>query len=345
MNTTIQPGDIIAVKAEPDDWFSKCIAWLSNSDTSHAVLLYREDAIIHMIANGVNINNAEIHTGQGAYVLRRKNAPDPQPLFRVAKAYQVAGARFDFPALVLLAGLLVFRKIKINKTMMALISKLLMQSITVLDRMIRRAVLHQKGDAMVCSQFVYQVFHDCGADYRIDVDFTYQRQSGNMLTQAVGDTICLADIISDGPVAVSAAGSVAGMKTDDIMIEAIMTEEIRSEGITTEDIITDDIRSEGITTEHDMTEAIIAEEIAAQLYRELTGEKQDDAVKMLMGNKIVIDNETVYWTNRFIEKVRKLQQVLGTDIPLSGLFVTPGDLVAHARNLELVGMVDLKLIH
>lgn len=44
MELKLKKGDIIAFKPDETSWFNRCIAWLTNSDTCHAAMVYSEDA-------------------------------------------------------------------------------------------------------------------------------------------------------------------------------------------------------------------------------------------------------------------------------------------------------------
>ncbi len=317
----LERGDIIVFKAEQDDWLSKSIAWFSGSDTSHAAMLYREDAIIEMGAGGVSVNDVAFYAGQEVYVMRLGHAPATAPLLAAADAYRQAGAKYDFPALFLLAGLFLFRKIKPNHKLIVLGSKILMQAITQIDHFINYHILKLKKPVMVCSQFVYQVYFDCGSDYRIDVDFGYQAPAENTLggqppapgdnvydgqLPALGGGLCLADYLN-------------GYRSNAIGVPGFLDEDSVSEFF-----------DEGSVLE--------------AFYHELTRTalKDENAVFQAVAEGRQPYQETLRLGAAFLEQAGKLLEALGTDVPLNALFVTPGDFVRHSRNLETVMLTGME---
>lgn len=306
----LELGDIIVFKAEPDDWLSKSIAWFSGSDTSHAAMLYYENAIVEMVANGVCINGVSFHHAQEAYVMRLKHAPAAEPLLAAADAYRKAGAKYDFPALFLLAGLFIFRKIMPNHKLMVLGSKILMLAITQLDHFINYQILQLKEPVMVCSQFVYQVYYDCGPDYRIDVDWGYDASDANKLDSQTPQLpsgeggLCLADYLTDADH--DSLNQVAALGGP--------------------------------------TEPVDEDRVLEQFYHELTRTGDEDENNLLL-NTIEgrpLFDEALRLAETFLNSTRKLLEVIGTDIPLSALFVTPGDFVYHSRNLETVMLTGIE---
>lgn len=165
MNQTIKKGDIVIFKAE-NSWLSKAVAWLTDSDVSHAAMVYDEEQIIETLAPGVCINSVEYESGDEVYILRLKKRLDPAPLIAAAKEYYDHNTRYDFPSLVLLGGLLIYKKINLNHRLLKITNLILQQACLVLDDYIQKMLGHTDRP-MVCSQFVYQVYLDCGKEYRI----------------------------------------------------------------------------------------------------------------------------------------------------------------------------------
>ena len=69
-----QKGDIIIFKAE-DNWLSKAIAKLTDSDVCHASMAYSEHSIVEVGSKGIVISNIDFTNGDDAYILR-----SPAPL-------------------------------------------------------------------------------------------------------------------------------------------------------------------------------------------------------------------------------------------------------------------------
>ncbi len=315
-------GDIIVFKAEPDDWLSKSIAWFSGSDTSHAAMLYQEDAIIEMIASGVCVNGVDFHEAQQAYVMRLKHAPAAEPLLAAADAYRKAGAKYDFPALILLAGLFIFRKIMPSHKLMVLGSKILMLAITELDRVINEQILHLEEPVMVCSQFVYQVYYDCGPDYRIDVDWGYQAPAADALDSRTSRIpsgaggLCLADYLRE-----------ADYESFNQSINQSVNQ-----------------RFSQAPVDGEPPEALDEGSVLEQFYQELTrtGEKDENGIFQAIAAGSPPFDEALRLAGIFLDSTRKLLETVGTDMPISALFVTPGDFVQHSRNLETVMLTGIE---
>ena len=169
MNSKLKKGEIILFKAEKD-WLSRTISKLTDSDVSHAVILYSDDSIIEMIADGVCINQVKLCPGKNAYVMRLNPELDAAPVLKAANKYRLSKARYDFPALVILAGTIIMHKSSMRLHLMPICNKIILAAAWQLDLLIQKIILkHPDGDAMVCSQFVYQAFYDCGGDYRLKI--------------------------------------------------------------------------------------------------------------------------------------------------------------------------------
>ncbi|MDE6203613.1 MAG: hypothetical protein K2G19_09090, partial [Lachnospiraceae bacterium] len=111
MSAAIKKGDMILFFAG-DTWLSKSISYLTNSEVTHAAMVYSDDAIIEILADGVQVNKIadwnNVGKGKKAYVMRHKPELDYAPLKRSADAYLNADVSYDFPGLYLLGALLIY---------------------------------------------------------------------------------------------------------------------------------------------------------------------------------------------------------------------------------------------
>lgn len=186
-------GDVLVFKAG-DNWVSKTIAWLTDSDVSHAAMMLDDRRMVEMSGNGIHVGNVETLDGDDAILLRLRPERDPAPLAEAAQRYIDCKTRYDFPALVYLAGLIIYHKVRPTEKYVAITDLILRGACVALDRLIQSVVLKNPDKAMVCSQLVYQVYEDCGKEYHIGIE-------GGLL-QAVNDCeqsdgcVCLADLIS-----------------------------------------------------------------------------------------------------------------------------------------------------
>lgn len=184
-------GDILIFKAD-DKWISKLIAWGTFSDVSHAAMIYADGQMVEMGLDG--IMDCKIRLGGGAasetaYQMRLTPARDAAPLIRAANRYLDAKIRYDIPALVLLGIALIYRHLHPSTRVYHLLEQLLTLACMEIDKLIAELLGHP--DAMVCSQFVYQVYQDCGDAYQINI------HDGVLQAQASGaaDGVRLMDFI------------------------------------------------------------------------------------------------------------------------------------------------------
>lgn len=189
-------GDILVFKAG-NNWLSKTIAWLTDSDVSHAAMMLDDRRMVEMTASGIYAGGVEALEGDDAILLRLSPERDTQPLAEAVQRYIDCKTRYDFPALVYLAGLIVYHRIRPTEKYVAITDLILRGACVALDQLIQSVVLKNPDKAMVCSQLVYQVYEDCGKEYHIGIE-------GGLL-QADKDSdrsdgcICLADLIWGAP--------------------------------------------------------------------------------------------------------------------------------------------------
>ena len=187
----LQTGDILVFKAG-DDWVGKTIAWLTDSNVSHAAMMLSPITMVEMGSNGIHAGHVEELDGDGSILLRLHPEQPSVPLECAAKRYIESKTRYDFPALAFLAGLIIYRRIRPTPKLVAITDLVLRTACVALDHLIQSVILKNPGPAMVCSQLVYQIYEECGSDYHLKIE------SG--LFQAVNDTdtadgyICLADL-------------------------------------------------------------------------------------------------------------------------------------------------------
>lgn len=286
----LKKGDIIAFKPDENSWFNRCIAWLTNSDTCHAAMVYSEDAIVELIASGVCVNPMRVGEGTPVYVLRLKQEQPPEPLVKAADAYIHSGLRFDFPALAILAGLLIYRKIKPSSFMFSICRKIILAACMELDDFIQKIILKNPDGAMVCAQLVYQIFNDCDEEYKIRIVNGAIWSNDN-----AEDYICIADLLKEDTL---------NHKVDGIEYEIIDES---------------------------------ADELAKQLYHILEVGDVDDSSFDLSNNSDIIEGPA----REFIKRCESLQKYLNKNMPLEAMFISAGDMLNHAENLELIGTCDL----
>lgn len=55
MSAVIRKGDLILFFAG-DSWLSKSISFLTNAEVTHAAMVYSDDSVIEILADGVQVN-------------------------------------------------------------------------------------------------------------------------------------------------------------------------------------------------------------------------------------------------------------------------------------------------
>lgn len=301
MNYNVKRGDIVVFKAS-GDWLSKAIAWFTQTDVSHAAMVYSADSIIEVGAHGIGVHKMAILDGDSVYVMRLKSNLSATPLIQSADAYLQAKVRYDFPALLILAGLLIYRRIVPSLPLMKLVNLILSAACATLDKALNR-ILHQSdGPFMICSQLVYQIYYDCGENYRIQIENGAVFNS--QLTAGPADSICLVDLAK------------VGKRTPADMFMA-SSDEV---SVSNQDM-------------KEFYELLCASE-----------QKNDKAAPDIIIASVEMD-KTLALTVKFLDLLERLLESAHYDIPLEALFVTPGDLVYHAVNLENEGTINLQRVH
>lgn len=311
MNKKLTKGDIILFKAE-DDWLSRAIAWFTQSDVSHAAMAYSEDSIVELGARGVSVDKVDVSEGEGIYVMRLVPEMDPAPLIASADAYLNAGVRYDYPDLFILAGMLIYKRIPSTYDVLHISNKILTVCGFMLDEMIQHALLHHTDQAMVCSEFVYNVFYDCGKDYRIQIEDGCIWEG--RLTDETDRTLRLSDSLSP--------------------------ENLNTDSFTNDTALPEDINTPTVPVPEN------AEQLAQILYEALCqSETLSDTDNSLPDENVSAKfSQTVSAAEKFLSKLKYFLELVKCDLPLEAMFITPGDLAYHAVNLEKQEECSLKRI-
>lgn len=175
----ILPGDIVVFKVGEHDLLGEIIGYLTNSRVSHAGMIVPaqtgdggiDKRIIDAGDKGIRTYPfydcpCDAQEANTLYILRHPQHHSIHPVIKKAQGYLDAKMGYNMPALFLLAGLLVYRKIPMAKESYPYIGAVLRLACKTIDRWI------QKGDperAMVCSQFVYHCYHSCGEKFAITI--------------------------------------------------------------------------------------------------------------------------------------------------------------------------------
>lgn len=293
--SNLQSGDILVFEAG-DNWLSKCIAKLTNSNVSHAAMCYQEGTIVEMGSSGIVCSACkEAADGDNAYLLRLNPEKDAAPLLAAAKEYLEEEVSYDYPDLVFFAGLIIYRALRPTKRWQKITDYVLELACAELDKLINK-LIHEKGKkAMVCSQLVYQIYLDCGEGYKLHIH-NGLLQTENMMPEQV----CLAELAS---------------KSDAIPAG--------------NDVITDGLASAELQ-KPDM-EAVFKE------FYEAMEESGQAHCELCTSNEL---GSLADKTKKFLDKVEKILESAGAELPVRALFVAPSDLL-QADNLDNKGTIQV----
>jgi len=212
----LQPGDVLVYKAG-NHWLSKSIALITKSDVSHASLVLEGGKVVEMGAKGLSVSDVREEGGENQILLRFTEIDKlgAKPLMDAAQVYIKCKTRYDFPALVFIAFLLISREFRMTKLLSAVIDRIMQKAFIELDKIVQKLILKNPDKAMVCSQLVYQVYEDCGKKYHIEMDSSRFKEAANIDASADTGIVRLIDLLDDTPQLdmVSAVG--AELSTDE----------------------------------------------------------------------------------------------------------------------------------
>lgn len=224
--SNLQSGDILVFEAG-DNWLSKCIAKLTNSNVSHAAMCYQDETMVEMGSKGMVCSTCkETDNGDNAFLLRLSPRQDTAPLLAAAKEYLDEKVYYDYPDLVFFAGLIIYRSVRSTKRWQKIMDYVLELACAELDKMLNKLIHKDGKKAMVCSQLVYQIYLDCGENYKIQIhDGLLQME--DTLTSEPG-LVCLADLAAECAAIpaenIDAADSFASAKLEKPDMDAVFRE-------------------------------------------------------------------------------------------------------------------------
>ncbi len=284
--SNLQSGDILVFEAG-DNWLSKCIAKLTDSNVSHAAMCYQDGTMVEMSSKGIVCSTCrEGADGSSAYLLRLHSEPDSAPLLAAAKNYLDEGVYYDYPDLVLFAGLIIYRAVRSTQRWQKIVDYILELACAELDKMINKLVHKDGKKAMVCSQLVYQIYLDCGEAYKIQIHDGLL-QNGAVQEDMLPGQVCLAELAAK-------RGSASADKA--AAVDSLTPAEF---------------------PEPDM------ETICKELYGAMEESGQEDSELCASAD---LDG-LVDKVKKFLDKVEEILERAGVELPVYALFVAPSDLL------------------
>lgn len=167
----IRSGDIMLFEMEKKgDFLGKCITLLTDSNITHSAMIYKDNTIIEMIDSGISVTPFhQSKDGRKVHLLRFTPEVKFEPLLEAADFYLSKHINYNFASLILLAGLLIFKKINFTAQLSDIIFEILSSACLVLDEIYQSCTDQSDNNSMMCSQLVYQCYYDCGSNYRIKI--------------------------------------------------------------------------------------------------------------------------------------------------------------------------------
>lgn len=334
----LKKGDIIIFKGE-EHWLSKAICWLTDSDVCHAAMVYSDESIVECVAPGVCVNPVFFKSGDEFHILRKSPEIDPTPLLMAADSYRDAKICYDFSGLILFGGLLLFKKFKPLPFLIPIINQSLIACCKKLNEYIHHALLHNES-GMVCSQFVYQLYEDCGDAYRIQLQHaTIQNSladhtSASLFSESSDQIFCLADHLDFSDVNTYNLGSLNqnNLELDDLNLDELELELLVNNSLPFHSADPDFLSN--ITYDIHSPEL----ESLCRNFLSVVNEESDELLAS-DGNSVSFElpANTRKLAEAFLIRIRKLLALTGGAQTLDSMFVTPADLAYHAVNLETVG--------
>lgn len=296
MQEQFKAGDIIIFDAG-DDWLGKAICWFTKSTVSHSAIVYEDNKLVEMGAKGIAVSSFSTTPGNKAHLMRLDKELPCEPLVQATKYYVEEEIGYDFPALVLLAGLIIYTEIRPTPRFKNISDLIITGACLALDKLLNGLI--QKGKpkkTMVCSQLVYQIYLDCGGEYVIQVR--------NLLDNSV--SLNDASLEAEGKIRISD-----------------LIQEYASESQT--------FSAANIELDYQQNTALDEEELIKELYQSLVETEEETSIDQAIDMNSIIEKAA-----KFLELIERILDKIQLNIPIPALFITPADLYEHAKNLEKI---------
>lgn len=130
--------------------------------------------IIELVKSSVKIKNAVLNSeskkGTEICLKRLKDDLDPLPLHERAKTMSKLNIKFNTNSLFILGGFSEYCKKYNLLTQPESFYQYLLLFVSELDNLAKKATNEDASDQMHCAQFIYELFHECGNNYKIRLE-------------------------------------------------------------------------------------------------------------------------------------------------------------------------------
>jgi len=168
MDNKYKSGDVLVFKTS-DSFIGKVISRLTDSDVSHSALVYDEKHYVHLVSKGIEKAELSDCPEHSVYQLRHSTETDMTKVIDAATLYLAKDIPYNYPSLVILGGLIIYRKSNYTPEYKAIVNTILGIACWSLDKLLNRIIAGEDNQAMMCSQFAYQCYFDAGSSYRIKI--------------------------------------------------------------------------------------------------------------------------------------------------------------------------------
>jgi hypothetical protein len=165
----LKQGDVLLFSPKKGSFISWAIAYLTNSNVSHAAMFYNEEdkTIIEEKPPQVAVNKADdSFKKRTIYVKRLKNGLTMTPVINQSKIYLNNEEPYDDVGLYMVGILLLYKKFTPDTPQQKIIIKILKKITSAITKYINEHEYPDKSP-MVCSQFVAQCYAGAGNEYEL----------------------------------------------------------------------------------------------------------------------------------------------------------------------------------
>lgn len=308
----LKQGDILLFSPEKGSFISWAITFLTNAPVSHAAMYYNEEnqSIIEETPPQVKVNSALERFKDREIYIRRLIAQEDLPLHPVINAatgYLNDAEPYDNSGLYLVGLLLIYKKFTPSNKVQKAVVKILKKLASSIMQYIHK---HQDPGKlpMVCSQFVAQCYDVAGDKYKLKIEngvlqkMAAAHDGNNLLDQAM-------EIVKSG-------------KRTNLKTLSAPASQIQFEPSSSGEELCRELK-EAFNATADERAADISDELLEAVYQ------------FAHAHHVVSSGET------------RLQRVLQDDgakvfqnlKDYENMFVAPGDLFNHCKNLKVVGTI------
>lgn len=166
----LKKGDILLFKGDKEEWISLAIMLFTDSDVSHAALYLDDNSIADEGLAGLGKHTiSDDPNGFFVYVNRlSENVPSMDPVIEAAAKYIIEGEPYCKSSLILLAMIILYKKFTPPSPAKKIISKIFIRASERIVEIINKRMYPGKTP-MICSQFVFQCYEDCGRPYNLKI--------------------------------------------------------------------------------------------------------------------------------------------------------------------------------